>query len=98
MSDFDPFFGNSNANGGKICKILYSNRNLVMHFRKTMPYISRFHDTELWEWLGAGPHNFSRGCFSYIPEPNHTNFQQKIFMKRFKNDFLYFCVKVSYRI
>ena len=24
MSDFDPFFGDSNANGGKICKILYS--------------------------------------------------------------------------
>ena len=34
--------------------------------------------------------------FSYVPVPNYTNFQQKITKKSFKNDFLDFCVKVSY--
>ena len=77
--------------------ILHSNKNLVMHFRKTV-YISWFHDAELWEWLGAGPHNFRRGCFSNVPEPNYSNFQQKISMKSFKNDFLNFRVKVSHWI
>ena len=70
---------------------------LVMHFHKTV-IITWFHDTELWEWLGEGPHNFRRECFSYVPEPNYTNFQQKISMKSFKNDFLNFCEKVSYWI
>ena len=89
-------FGDSNANGRRIYKILiilYSNRNLVMHFRKTIPYISWFHDPELWEWLGADPHNFRRRCFSYAPEPNYTNFKQKISMKSYKNVFFYFLCK-----
>ena len=80
MSNFDD----SNANGRRI---LYSNRNLVMHFRKTV-YISCFHDAVLWEWLGAGPHNFRRECFSYVAEPNYTNFQQKKSHEKFQNDFL----------
>ena len=71
--------------------------NLVMHFHK-IAYIPWFLDTELWELLGVGPHNFRRGCFSYVPEPNYTNFQQKIAMKSFKNDFLNSYVQVSYRI
>ena len=87
-------FSNSNASGSWIHMILsYSNGNLVMHFHKTV-IITWFHDTELWEWLGAGPHNFRRGCFSYVPEPNYTNFQQKISMKSFRNDFDNFCENV----
>ena len=74
-----------------------SQRNLVTHFHKTV-YISWFHDTGLWEWLGVGPYNFRRGCFSYVPEPNYTNFQQKISMKSFKNDFLNFCEIVPFWI
>ena len=88
-------FGDSNANRRRIYKILiilYSNRILDMHFRKTIPYISWFRDPELWEWLGADPHNFRRRCFSYAPEPNYTNFKQKISMKSYKNDFFLFFV------
>ena len=50
------------------------------------------YDTELLEWLGEGPHNFGRGYFSYVSEPNYTNFQQKISMKSFMKDFLTICV------
>ena len=70
-------FWRFDASGSGIYTILsYSNGNLVMHFHKTV-YISWLHDTEVWEWLGAGPHNFRWGWFSYVPEPNYTNFQQK---------------------
>ena len=65
----------SKAYGSKIYMIWKnSNGSLVMHFYKTV-YISWFNDTELWEWLGAGPHNFRGGCFSYVPEPDYTDFQ-----------------------
>ena len=53
---------------------------------------------ELWEGLGAGPLLIEGDAFSYVPEPNYTDFQQKITMKSFRNDFLNFWVKVSNRI
>ena len=69
-------FWRFDASGSGICMILsYSNGNLVMHFHK-IAYIPWFHDTELWEWLGASPHNFSMGYFSHVPEPNYTNLNQ----------------------
>ena len=37
-------------------------------------------------------------CKSYVPEPNYTDFHQKITMKSIRNDFLNFWVKVFNRI
>ena len=56
IGQFGRFLTYSSANGHWIFAILYSNRNLVKHFYKILNYISWFHDTQLWEGLGAGPY------------------------------------------
>ena len=73
-------FGNSNvnwyANKRRIQAKIYSIGNLVMHFHK-IAYIPWFHYTELWEWLGAGPHILRRGCFFLWPWTKLYRFSTK---------------------
>ena len=39
---------------------------------------------------------FKEGDFiSHVPEPKYTDFEQKISIYSFGNDFLHFCVKIS---